>query len=253
MFIKTTRFITFLVVLSLGHAFASQEIIKRKHYVLNYNEEHEVANWVSYELEKNHLRNCVKRANNFKSDPMVSTGSATVKDYSGSGYDKGHLVPAGDMKFSHEAMNDTFFLSNITPQPAGFNRGQWSQLETLIRAWAFNYQKVWIVTGPILEKGLDVIGKTNDISVPLKYFKVILRKSGSTYEGMAFLMDTDVPYLDLESYVSTIDEVEKLSGYDYFSFLDDSIESKIESRTDIKKWNFNAKFDYLPCGASVVQ
>lgn len=232
---------------------SAEEIIKHQFYTLSYNEDHEVANWVSYELDHHKLQNCVKRSNSFRPDPMVSTGSAVASDYKGSGFDRGHLVPAGDMKFSREAMRETFFFSNMTPQPGPFNQGKWGQLENLMRAWGKKYKKIWIVSGPILQSGLPVIGKENQVSVPDEYYKIILRENGASFEGIAFLMHTDVPYQDLKSYVTTINEVERLSGFDHFKFLPDSTEEKVEGKSDVKNWDFNGKFEYFPCQASVDQ
>ena len=227
----------------------SDLLVKRSFYELSYNEDHEVANWVAYTLEKNQLRACVSRNDNFKSDPLVITGSSALDDYKGSGFDRGHLLPAGDMKFDTKAMDDTFYLSNITPQPGKFNRGAWARLEKLVRAWALNAGKSWIVTGPILNNSLQVIGKTNKVSVPYEYYKVILKKEGSSYVGIGLLMNTDVPYPELSAYVLDINTVEKLSGIDFFSFLEDKVEEKIEGEVDLSKWDFKASFDYIPCGA----
>lgn len=234
-------------------AFSSEELIKKKYYTLNYNEDHEVANWVSYELNHDRLQNCAKRADNFRPDPQVSTGSAVDLDYKGSGYDRGHLVPAGDMKINKEAMSETFFFSNMTPQPSKFNRGQWSQLENLMRAWGLKYKKIWIVTGPILHNALPMIGKKNNVSVPEDYFKVIIRQNGSGYEGIGFVMNVDVPYNELKAYVTTINEVEKLSGFDFFQFLDEKIEETVEGKVEVSNWDFSGKFAYLPCRVSAAQ
>lgn len=244
---------SFILLVSFPLALsASEEIIKRKYYTLSYNEDHEVANWVSYELDRNNLQNCAQRNNNFRVDPAISTGSATLKDYSNSGFDRGHLVPAGDMKINAEAMKDTFFMSNMTPQPGNFNRGKWSQLENLMRAWASKYNKIWIVTGPVLEPGLPVIGVDNQVSVPELYYKVILRQNGNSYSGIAFLMETSVPHADLRAYVTNINHIEDITKIDFFSFLDDRSEEMIEGRVD-NGWDFNAKFEYLPCRASGVR
>ena len=113
------------------------------------------------------------------------------------------------MKFDKEAMRDTFYMSNMTPQPAKFNRGRWSVLENLMRAWALKYQEIWIVTGPILKSELSTIGNINRVSVPMEYFKVILRKEGETFSGIAFLMSVDVPYQDLSSYTLSIRQLEE--------------------------------------------
>jgi endonuclease G, mitochondrial len=244
------KFLTLLLLFS-GFSFASSEIINRNWYTLNYNEDHEVANWVSYTLEKSQLKNCVQRASSFKSDPLVSTGSAELIDYKNSGYDRGHLLPAGDMKFEAGAMRDAFYLSNITPQPSKFNQGRWSQLETLIRAWAKQYGKLWIVTGPVLKKNLEWIGVNNEVSVPEEYFKVILRKERTGYIGIAFLMSTDVPYSELSAYVLDIDKIEDITGHDFFAFLTSSEARQVEGKVDAMLWNFTARFDYLPCGTSV--
>ncbi len=235
-----------LFVLSSLSVFAAEEIIQHKYYTLNYNEDHEVANWVSYELDHDRIQNCVKRSNSFKIDPLVSTGSAEASDYKGSGFDRGHLVPAGDMKFNATAMSETFYFSNMTPQPGPFNQGRWGQLENLMRAWALKYKKIWIVTGPILIPNLPTMGKRNQVSIPEEYYKVILRKEGKGYKGIAFLMHTNVPYRDLMSYTTSIDQVEELSGFDFFEFLN-SDQEIAERETDLQSWDFSAKFNYLPC------
>lgn len=253
MIILKFKTLCILIALFLSSAFAATEIIHKQYYTLNYNEDHEVANWVSYELEKNQLQNCVKRRNNFRADPEVSTGSAQLSDYKGSGFDRGHLVPAGDMKFNSQAMSETFYMSNMSPQPPKFNQVRWGQLEYLIRAWAFHYNRIWIVTGPILHNGLSTIGKTTNVSVPEEYYKVILKKEGNSYQGIAFLMHTSVPYTDLSAYVVSIDEVERLSGHDFFQFLDNRMEERVESQVNMNAWNFNARFEYLPCQTSVIQ
>jgi len=237
-----------LVVLAspLAQSPIDEQIIDRDHYSLSYNEQHEVANWVAYPLGHPQIRGCFPRSDAFRIDPLIKNGSATLEDYLNSNFDRGHLLPAGDMKFDKQAMKDTFFMSNMTPQPANFNRGRWSMLETLMRGWALKYQQIWIVTGPILKEKLASIG-INKVSVPVEYFKVILRKDGSSYKGIGFLMSVDVPYPDLVTYTLSINQIEDLSGVDFFPFLSDSIEEDVESEIDSNQWDFKAKFNYLPC------
>lgn len=230
-------------------SYCAEEIIKRKNYTLNYNEDHEVANWVSYELDHTKLQNCTKRNDNFRSDPLITTGSATDNDYRGSGFDRGHLVPAGDMKHTLEAMSDTFYFSNMTPQPSSFNRGIWSRLENLMRSWGLRYGKIWIVTGPVLKDNLRAIGNRNQVSVPEEYFKVILKKENQAFVGIGFLMSTNLISGKLEEYVVTINEVEELTGFDFFQFLDDKVEEEIEQRSETKNWDMSGRFQYLPCGS----
>jgi endonuclease G len=244
--------ISLLFFFSFQTALSAEEIIKRKHYTLSYNEDHEVANWVSYELDHSKIQNCVKRTNSFKADPLVSTGSAVASDYKGSGFDRGHLVPAGDMKFSKEAMSDTFYFSNMSPQPPRFNQVIWARLENLMRSWALIYKKIWIVTGPVLKDNLPVMGNVNRISIPESYFKVVLRKTANGFEGIGFIMQTNASNNDLRLYTTTIKEIEELSNTDFFKFLNES-EEEVENNFDSKKWDFTGKFEYLPCQTSVVQ
>jgi endonuclease G, mitochondrial len=236
----------FVLASPLAHSPLDEEVIDRPNYSLSYNEEHEVANWVAYPLGLPQLRACVKRTNAFRIDPLITTGSATLQDYQNSNFDRGHLLPAGDMKFNMQAMKDTFFMSNMTPQPAKFNRGRWSMLENLMRSWALKYEQIWIVTGPILKDKLPTIGE-NKVSIPVEYFKVILRKFGDSYKGIGFLMSVDVPYPELIAYALSINQIEDLSGIDFFPFLPDTIEEEIESEIDTAHWDFQATFNYLPC------
>jgi endonuclease G len=231
----------------LAKAPFDDQVITRKHYSLSYNEHHEVANWVAYPLGHAHIKNCVDRADAFRADPMVTTGSASLEDYKGSNFDRGHLLPAGDMKFDREAMRDTFYLSNMTPQSANFNRGRWKTMENLVRAWALKYNNLLVVTGPILENNLPTIGNQNRVSVPIEYYKVIVVKKGNSYEGIGFLLNVNVPYNDLSLYALSINQIEERSGIDFFSFLKDSEEEQIENRLNVSAWDFKAKFEYLPC------
>lgn len=237
----------------LAQSSLDKQVIQRANYSLSYNNDHEVANWVAYSLDHSKLENCVGRSNYFRTDPLIHLGSATPKDYQNSSYDRGHLLPAGDMKYDRQAMRDTFYMSNISPQPARFNRGRWSMLETLMRAWALKYKKIWIVTGPVLRGHLSTIGVDNKISVPLEYFKVILRRTGNKYEGIGFLMGTDVPHKQLASYAVSINTVEDVSGVNFFAFLSDQDEEEIENQNNLRDWDFNAPFQYLPCSTLEAQ
>jgi len=231
----------------LAKSLHDDQVISRSTYDLSYNDEHEVANWVSHTIGTKELRNCVQRSDSFRIDPLVKNGSSSPADYANSGYDRGHLLPAGDMKFDATAMKDTFYMSNMTPQPAKFNRGRWSVLENLARAWGLKYKKIWIVSGPILKENLPKIGVKNMVSVPTDYFKVILRQDGSSFKAIGFLMNTEVPYNDIAPYALTINQIEDLSGVDFFPTLEDKVEEEIESEIRLEDWDFNAKFAYLSC------
>lgn len=152
---------------------STSDIVTHSGYSLSYNEEHEQANWVAYELTSAETIKVFERTDKFLLDYKVKTFTANDKDYSGSGYDRGHLAPASDMGWSSTAMAESFCYSNISPQTASFNRGVWKRLENLIRSWAVEYQSIYIVTSGVLTEGLSTIGY-NKVSVPNYFYKVIL-------------------------------------------------------------------------------
>ena len=210
------------------------EKITHSRYSLSYIENHEQAEWVYYILNSRLLMGVTKRSNNFRSDPKIISGSAKLSDYRKSGYDRGHLAPAGDMKSSQHAMSESFFMSNMSPQLPSFNRGGWKKLESLVRFWAKD-SEIHIVTAGILNKSLSKIGSSG-VSVPDYFYKIIF----DTYECkmIGFVMPNKKITLELESYVKTIDEIEKLTGIDFFCNLRDYIQDELESSVNINSWTF---------------
>ena len=204
---------------------------------MSYSENHEQAKWVAYSLDLNQTYGTVKRTNRFRTDPKVSTGSSELSDYKKSGYDRGHLAPAGDMKWSSTAMDESFFMSNISPQVPGFNRGIWKKLESTVRKWARDYKKIYIVTGPVLTKSYATIGK-NEVSVPELYYKVVLDYQKPVLKAIGFVLPNKKSKNRIQKYSMSVDEVEKITGIDFFHSLDDALEDSIESVHDIGQWKF---------------
>jgi endonuclease G len=213
-------------------------IIHHEGYVLSYNERHEQANWVAYELTDIETVPIVKRNNKFMSDPVIKTESANTDDYLKSGYDRGHLAPAGDMAWSEKSMEESFYYSNMSPQTPSFNRGIWKKLEEQMRHWANEYHSIYIATGPILDSHLVTIG-FNNVSVPKYYYKVILNAQGSTVKGIGFILPNATSTLPLQHYAVTIDSVEKMTHINFFPKLDDNIEMQIEHHFNLNEWNWN--------------
>lgn len=216
-------------------------IVQHPHYSLSYSEDHEQAEWVAYVLTRERLEMPWNdRPDLFEEDPKVPTGSATLDDYRGSGYDRGHLVPAADMAFSEEAIQETFFLSNISPQSHDFNKGIWKELEELTRSWAKKYKKLYVVTGPVLTENIKgQIGK-NQVSVPGYYYKILLDVSEPEKKGIAFLLPNQISYDPLYEYAVTIDEVEELTGIDFFpNLMTDRLEEMMEGAINIDLWEFS--------------
>lgn len=222
------------------------EIVRHSAITIGYNEWHETPQWVGHVLRREHLQDCVGRSNSFKVDPLLRTGSATPEDYQSSGYDRGHLAPAGDMKWSKAAMRESFYMSNITPQSGTMNRGRWAQLETLVRAWAKESDETIIFSGPILKDGLPRIGETG-VSVPEEHFKVLLRSRAGKYQAIAFLMNKTPSTQGLESYALPVREIERRTGLNFFPHLSRNIQDSVERDIDWSAWNFKAKFAYDRC------
>jgi endonuclease G len=217
----------------------SDIIITHTGYSLLYNETHEQANWVAYELTKEETTKIVDRTNKFMVDPLVKTGTANDNDYAGSGYDKGHLAPAADMGWSSTTMTESFYYSNMSPQEPGFNRGVWKRLEELVRTWAIENNSIYIVTGPVLIAGLPTIG-VNKVSVPKYFYKVILDYNEPSIKGIGFIMTNTSSGEPLQTFAVTIDSVENLTGIDFFPLLPDDQEKKIESTLCTSCWSWNS-------------
>lgn len=211
-------------------------IVIHDNYTLSYNEKYEQAEWVFYELKN------VKSNGNFKrpyfiADPKVKTKSADYKNYKNSGYDKGHLCPAADMKFSKEAFDATFYTSNISPQKNEFNGGIWNRLENKTRYWAEKNNGIYVVTGGILKEGLKTIGKEK-VAVPDYFYKILLSENNGKYKMIAFLMPNEMSSKPLYDYVISVDEIEKMTGIDFFPILQDAVENELEKSSDYKAWSF---------------
>ena len=185
----------------------------------------------------------VKRNDSFRSDPMVRSGSAALSDYKGSGFDRGHLAPAADMKWSSTAMSESFFMSNMSPQDPSFNRGIWKKLESRVRDWAMDNGSVYVATGGVLSNGLNTIG-SNGVSVPKYYYKVILDYKEPDYKAIGFLMPNSASKQSLQSFAVTVDNVERVTGIDFFHSLPDGIENSVEGNLDVSKWSFSKSKKY---------
>lgn len=210
-------------------------IITHSGFSLLYNELHEQASWVAYELTKEKTNKIFDRTDKFIPDPKVKTGTANDKDYTGSGYDRGHLAPASDMGWSSTSMAESFYYSNMSPQLPGFNRGIWKRLEELVRTFAIENNAIYVVTGPVLTSDLAVIGP-NKVSIPNYYYKVILDYTDPDIKGIGFIIPNTSSTVSLQQYAVTIDSVEKFTGLDFFPLLPDDQEDLIEKTLCIKCW-----------------
>src|ERR1051325_5507439 len=216
------------------------QIVSHAAYTLCYSEADEQARWVAYSLTKEMCStNAVKRKDKFMADPSVKTGSAEPSDYKNSGYDRGHLCPAGDMNWSEQTMEESFYMSNMSPQVHEFNAGIWEKLEQRVRKWAEQKGEIMVVDGGVLTPGLKKIGDKNKVSVPDYFYKIVF-SAQPQLSAVAFVIanrnwsGTGKSYLDFSV---TVDSVEKMTGIDFFPALDDAIENKMESTNALSSWN----------------
>lgn len=208
------------------------QTIQHTGFTLSYNNQTRTPQWVAWELTKEETQGEEERSTEFQTDPYVIGIKVDTYDYSHSGYDRGHMAPAGDMKWDQQAMQESFYLSNICPQDHNLNKGDWNDLEMKTRAWARKYGKVYVVCGPIYQKGKSIkyIGK-NRIAVPHAFFKAILFYQKNKPTAMGFYFENKAGHLPLKDYLVSIDELETITEMDFFSLLPDEIEDDIEKNT----------------------
>ncbi len=213
----------------------ARDVVRHSYFTLSYNEKYEQANWVCYLLTDSMVLNGgEERSNKFKMDKLVPTESARSADYTKTGYDRGHLCPAADMGFSPVAMGESFFMSNISPQVPEFNRGIWKELETTVREWAKKEKKLLVVTGPVFKDLKGSIGQ-EEVAVPGYFYKVILDMTDSP-RLIAFLMPNAGSDRPLTDFAVPADELEKLTGLDFFSQLPEDQENRLEAAVQLAGW-----------------
>lgn len=213
----------------------TNQIIRHKYFMASYSEKDEQSEWVFYKVSSNNYNGKVSRTNDYREDPFVKTKSASPDDYKGSGYDMGHLAPAQAMSFSFASMSESFFLSNISPQKAAFNRGVWKSLEGKVEYWSSFNDSIYVVTGPILDNPIDQIG-INKVNVPRAFYKTLISFKNGKAKGIAFIIPNERSNKSLYSYATSIDEIEKMTDIDFYFDLEKSVQDKVEANNDIKKW-----------------
>ncbi len=218
------------------------QILEYTGHTLSYNNKTRLPNWVAYELTRKEAQGNNPRKDKFAQDPEAKGAQGDKEDYRNSGWDRGHMAPAGDMKWNTQAMDETYYFTNICPQNPQLNSGDWKDLEEQCRTWAEKYGSVYIVCGPIITTNTHgKLGK-NQIVIPDKFFKVLLTRKNGEYQGVGFIYDNPEirssrlstkpgPNRPLESYAVTINQVEAATGLNFFHLLPDETEARVEQQT----------------------
>ena len=220
----------------LASAVADAPLLHRTGYVCCYNAETRLPHWVAWVLTANHTTGPYKRNGiKFQEDTDVDAPRATHEDYIRSGYDRGHLCPSGDNKWSEEAQRQSFLMTNICPQTHNLNAGDWNEMEQQCRRWAEEYGTLYIVCGPILYRQKHKTIGRNKVVVPEAFFKVVLRLQPQP-QAIGFIYKNADGNRPKGDYVNTVNEVERITGIDFFPFLDDSIEEQVEDNSRLDQW-----------------
>lgn len=214
-----------------------EQLVDYKGMTVSFNPQKHIPNWVAWELTRDEVHGTVPRAKGFKNDPNVK-GCPEPWDYSNSGYDRGHMAPAGDMKWDRQAMEESFYLTNVCPQANQLNSGAWNRLEEKCRVWADADSAIIIIAGPVLTDNLtETIGSTTRIAVPQRFFKVILSPFAVPPRGIGFIMNNGKVDGGMQKAAVSIDDVETITGYDFFSALPDSVENEVEQQCKFHYWS----------------
>lgn len=219
----------------------TEVFVKHTSYDLSFNTENLTPNYVAWCLTPDRVKGKVKRYDFFDVDKSLPS-NLRVKhgDYSGSRYDRGHMCPSADNRHSQTAMEECFYMSNMCPQNHGLNTGAWNDLEIQCRDWAVNYKKIYIVSGPIYDsaqkKWIGNKSRGHRVAVPDRFFKVVLM-IGKETKTIGFIYPNRDVSGEIRDYAKSVDEIEKITGLDFFSDLDEATEKRVESVCNPGKWN----------------
>lgn len=226
------------VLLEVPKVATTDTLIIHSAYIISYNSNTLTANWVAYELTAEETDGPWSRKGlHFMTDPDCHYQQADNGDYRNSGYSRGHLAPAGDMKWDSVAMVESFYFTNCIPQDKELNNGKWNQLENKTRGWAKKYGRVCVVCGPAFMNEDTIRIGHNGVAVPDACFKALLVPVGDGYSAIAFLMQNGGEARSLKDCAVTVDELESLLGLDLFCNLPDEEEDMVESKVVWEDWN----------------
>ncbi len=218
------------------------EIVRHYAYTLSFSNKDKEAYWVAYTFKASYLNGEIKRSNHFEADPYVPKGSAVPDDYRNSGYDKGHLAPAADMKWDKKAMEESFYLSNVCPQDHRCNDGIWADLEKAVRSWTKDDSIEYIVTGPVLPAiGQPKIGE-DSVTVPAYFYKVILTPFPYP-KAIGFIVPNQPGKVSFWHYACSVSQVEKTTGIHFYKALPVAVANIVKTEYNIRDWKSGDSFN----------
>lgn len=239
-----------LAQIGLPAMMPGETLIQHQAMALVYDETHEMAKWVAHIILPDIISGSVFRSNDFREDTLIKTGSAGEQDYyqkkmrpdsswdyDGYGYDRGHLAPSADFRWSATALSESYLYSNMSPQLPAFNREIWSSLEDQIRSYLYNKPntQLYVVTGPLLSTGLKKLERgPNKVSIPEAFWKVVLDQHNQN--AIAFLIPNRASNEPLKKFALSIDSLEGLTGINFFEQLPLTMQVKLEKSLAPDDW-----------------
>lgn len=216
---------------------AREITIHHKAFSLSYNTSYALPSWVSYRITKTQVNKELPFKAKYKKDPLIAIRAADKKDYKDSGYLMAQIVNYLDVLNIEGAAEETFYMSNIVPMKLAFHRHIWLGCENLIRMWVANTEGLYIIAGPIIEADapFPTMGD-NKISVPSRYYKIVYDDKNKKAVGFVFKNGTSSG--TFKSFSRSVDEIEKLTGIDFFPELDETTSINVESKVDYEFWDF---------------
>lgn len=201
--------------------------ISYNYYTLCYSKDHKQASWTFHFLSQESIKGPQSRINAYKGDDSLADPVRSY-DYRYSGFDRGHLVPAADMKLNRLAMTDTFYMTNMSPQRSGFNSGIWRVLESHVRRQVLHLGDAYIITAPILLSEAYYPKIQSGVSIPYYYYKIAYYPEASYIE--AYLIPNESQKgVPLSAFLLSVDELEELTNYDFYADLEDKLEDELEA------------------------
>ena len=214
----------------------SEQIIYRKGYTASYNKDTKIPNWVAWHLTAEHAKGTLPRPGNaWHEDLQVPSPRASLEDYRRSGWDRGHMCPAGDNKWDADAMYESFLFTNCCPQNANLNSGEWNQIEIRCRQWAEKYGDIYIVCGPILFRQEHQTIGPNKVVIPEAFFKIVLCLKGKP-KGIGFIRRNTATSGKRDNYVNSIHEIERITGMTFFPNIPKEVAESVKSQANLKDW-----------------
>lgn len=212
----------------------SDTLVRYDAFMIHFNSGRGIANCAAYELTRGELNGTAERGNEFTADPGVK-GCPLPGDYAGSGFDRGHLVPAADLKWNEAAMRQSFLMTNVAPMHKALNEGGWAKLEEKLREWTQRDSALLVFTGPIVATS-DTTLAGGRVPVPSSYYKVVLAPCVRPVRAIAFIYPNGHSGGRLRQYAVSIDEVESVTGMDFFPYLPATEQHRLESPVNLDAW-----------------